>query len=156
MIETSTSIEIERPADAVFAFVSEFPNNPRWQRGQRSCRWTSEPPLRVGSTYEQRARFLGKDLVNAFRVIAVEPGRRVTFTSTGGTFPLTITRTVEPLGDIRARFTERVAGDPRGVYRLAEPLLRRMVQHTIKRDFPRLKALLEAQPDANRPASGSQ
>jgi uncharacterized membrane protein len=33
MIETSTSIEIERPADAVFAFVAEFPNNPRWQRG---------------------------------------------------------------------------------------------------------------------------
>jgi hypothetical protein len=144
MIETSTSIEIDRPALEVFAFVSEFPNNPRWQRGQRECRWTSPPPLQVGSTYDQHARFLGRDLVNSFRVIELEAGARVKFTSTGGTFPLTITRTVEPLGDARARFTERVAGDPRGVYRIAEPILRLLVKASIKRDFPRLKALLEA------------
>jgi len=149
MIEARTSIEIDRPPADVFAFVSEVPNNPRWQRGQRECRWTSSPPLRVGSSYEQHARFLGRDLVNSFRVIELDAGARVKFTSTAGTFPLTITRIVEPLGDSRARFTEHVAGDPRGVYRIAEPLLRRMVKHTIKRDFPRLKALLEAsQPDA--------
>jgi uncharacterized membrane protein len=144
MIETSTSIEIERPADEVFAFVSEFPNNPRWRRGQRDCRWTSEPPLRVGSTYDQHARFLGRDMVNAFRVVDLEPGRRVTFTSTSGTFPLTITRTVEPLTATRSRFTEHVRGEPDGFFRLAEPLLRPLVKATIKRDFPRLKALLEA------------
>jgi uncharacterized membrane protein len=143
MIETSTSIEIRRPADEVFGFVSEFENNPRWQRGQRSCTWTSPPPLAVGSTYEQHARFLGRDLVNSFRVVELEAGRRVRFTSTGGTFPLTITRTVESLGDSCARFTEHVAGDPRGVYRIAEPILRRLVKRMIKRDFPRLKALLE-------------
>jgi hypothetical protein len=143
MIETSTSIEIDRPAEDVFAFVSEFPNNPRWQRGQRSCRWTSEPPLRVGSTYDQHARFLGKDLVNSFRVIELEQGRRVRFSSTGGTFPLTISRTVEPLGASRSRFTEHVQGDPKGFFRIAEPLLRPLVKRSIARDFPRLKALLE-------------
>src|SRR4051794_32153129 len=131
MIETSTSIEIDRPAAEVFAFVSDFPSNPRWQGGQRACRWTSEPPLRVGSSYDQHARFLGRDLVNSFRVVELQPGRRVRFTSTGGTFPLTITRTVEPLGDAGARFTELVAGDPRGVYRIAEPILRRIVKRTI-------------------------
>lgn len=144
MVEASTSIEIERPADEVFAFVSEFPNNPRWQRGQRSCRWTSEPPLRVGSTYDQHARFLGRDMVNAFRVVELEPGRRVTFTSTSGTFPLTITRTVEPLAPSRSRFTEHVRGEPGGFFRIAQPLLRPLVRASIKRDFPRLKALLEA------------
>jgi hypothetical protein len=150
MIETSTSIEIERTAAEVFAFVSEFPNNPRWQRGQRSCRWTSAPPLRVGSTYDQQARFLGRDLVNSFRVVELDPGRRVRFTSVAGTFPLTITRTVEPLGDSRARFTEHVQGDARGVYRIAEPVLRRLVRRTIKRDFPRLMALLVAPQPAPR------
>lgn len=149
MIETSTAIEIDRPAADVFAFVSEFTNNPRWQRGQRECRWTSPPPLRVGSTYDQHARFLGRDLVNSFRVLELDPGTRVKFTSTAGTFPLTITRTVEPLDASRARFTEHVAGDPRGIFRIAEPILRPLVARTIKRDFPRLKALLEApQPDA--------
>ena len=144
MVDASTSIEIERPADEVFAFVSEFPNNPRWQRGQRSCRWTSDPPLRVGSTYDQHARFLGRDMVNAFRVIELEPGRRITFTSTSGTFPLTINRTVEPLTATRSRFTEHVTGEPGGFFRIAEPLLRPLVKASIKRDFPRLKRLLEA------------
>ena len=143
MIEVSTSIEIERGADQVFAFVSEVQNNPRWQRGQRSCEWTSGPPVRVGSTYDQRAHFLGKDIVNSFRVVEFEPGRRVTFTSTGGSFPLTITRRVEPLGPARARFTEEVQGDSKGFYRIAEPLLRLLVKTAIKRDFPRLKAILE-------------
>lgn len=143
MIEVTTSIEIERPADDVFAYVSEFTNNPEWQRGQVSCEWTSEPPLRVGSTYDQHARFLGKDIVNSFEVIEHEPGRRVRFTSTGGSFPLTITRRVEPAGTGRARFTEEVQGDSSGFYRIAEPLLRRMVKRSIARDLPRLKALLE-------------
>lgn len=69
MIDVSTSIEIERSADDVFAFVSEFPNNPRWQRGQVACTWTSDRPLRVGSTYEQHARFLGRDMINSFEVV---------------------------------------------------------------------------------------
>ena len=123
--------------------MSAFTNNPKWQRGQESCTWTSDPPLRVGSTYDQRARFLGKEMVNSFEVVELEPGRRVRFTSTAGTFPLTITRTVEPLGPTRARFTEHVTGDPKGFFRIAEPILTQLVKRSIARDFPRLKALLE-------------
>ena len=143
VIEVSSSIEIDRPADEVFAFVADFPNNVQWQRGQRECTWTSEPPLRVGSTYDQRARFLGRDMVNSFEVIGLEPGRRVEFTSTGGTFPLTIIRTAEPLADGRARFTEHVRGEPGGFFRIAEPVLKTLVRASIKRDLPRLRQILE-------------
>ena len=143
MIDVSTSIDIDRPADEVFAFVSEFPSNPLWQSGQRSCEWTSEPPLRVGSTYDQRARFLGRDMTNSFRVTEHEPGRRVEFTSTGGSFPITVTRSVDPIDDSRSRFTERVRGEPGRFFRIAEPILHRLVTRSIRRDFPRLKALLE-------------
>ena len=73
VIDVSHSIDIDRPGGEVFDFVSEFPNNPRWQRGQRSCEWTSEPPLRVGSTYDQHARFLGRDMTNSFRVLNTIP-----------------------------------------------------------------------------------
>ena len=143
MVSARTSVEIDRPADDVFEFVAEFTNNPRWQRGMRSCRWTSEPPHGVGSTYEQQARFLGKDVRNSFRITALEPGRRVSFESTGGSFPIAVTRTVEPLGPGRSRFTEEVEGDAHGFYRVAEPVLQLLVRASIKRDFPRLKALLE-------------
>lgn len=143
MISTSTSVEIDRPAQEVYDFVADFPNNPRWQRGMRACRWTSPPPHGVGATYEQEARFLGKDVRNTFRVTAADPPRRISFESTGGTFPIAVTRTVEPLGAGRCRFTEAVQGDARGFYRVAEPVLKMLVKASIKRDFPRLKALLE-------------
>ena len=140
-----TSIESDRPAGEVFGFVSDVRNNPRWQRGQRSCEWTSEPPLRPGSTYEQHASFAGRELVNHFEVLEVEPGRRMRFRSTGGTFPLDITRTVEPLGEERSRFTEHVTGGPGGPLRVLHPVLRPVVARTIRRDFPVLKRLLEDQ-----------
>ena len=143
MVRATTSVEIDRPAGEVFEFVAEFTNNPRWQRGMRSCRWTSDPPHGVGSTYEQHARFLGKDVRNTFRVTALDPGRRIGFESTSGSFPIAVTRTVEALGPARSRFTEDVQGDARGFYRVAEPLLQLLVRASIKRDFPRLKALLE-------------
>ena len=142
MISTSTSVDIDRPAEEVFAFVAEFPNNP-WQRGMRACRWTSPPPHGGGSTYEQEARFLGKHVRNTFRVTAAEPPRRISFESTSGSFPIAVTRTVEALGPGRSRFTEEVKGDARGFYRVAEPVLRMLVKGSIRRDFPRLKALLE-------------
>jgi hypothetical protein len=87
-VDISTSIEIDRPAGEVWAFVSDVRNNPRRQRGQQRCAWTSEPPLRAGSTYDQHARFAGRDIVNRFEVVEVEPGRRMRFRSTSGTFPL--------------------------------------------------------------------
>lgn len=143
VVTARTSVTIERPADEVFAVVADVENNPRWQRGMRSCRWTSGGPLRVGSTYEQTARFLWRDLVNAFEITAVEPGRRLSFRSTAGTFPIEVTRTVEPLGQTRSRFTEAVAGDAKGVYRVAAPVLQLLVRASIRRDLPRLRALVE-------------
>jgi len=123
--------------------VAEVTNNPRWQRGMQSARWTSSPPLRIGSTYEQSARFLGKEIVTTFEVVKLGPGRRMRFVSTAGPFPLDITRTVEPLPAGGARFTEHVAGDANGFYRVATPVLRSMVRRNIRRDFRGLKGLLE-------------
>jgi hypothetical protein len=61
----------------------------------------------VNTSIDQHARFLGRDMTNACRVVEHDPGRRVQFTSTSLTFPITVTRTVEPLGDSRSRFTDQ-------------------------------------------------
>lgn len=31
----------------------------------RSCRWTSDPPIGVGSTYDQVASFLGREIITS-------------------------------------------------------------------------------------------
>ncbi len=135
--------EIDRPADEVFAFVSDACNNPLWQKGQQSCEWTSPPPIGPGSTYEQKARFLGRTIISRFTVIEHEPGRVIAIESTEGPFPITVRRSVEPLGPARSRVAAEIAGEPGGFFRLAGPLLRGVAQRSVNADYRRLKRLLE-------------
>lgn len=138
------SVEIDRPAPEVFAYLEDVTNNTAWLKGMRSCEWSTDPPVGVGSRYEQVAHFLGKDIRTSFEVTAHEPGRMITISSReGSSFPLTVTRRVDPMGEGRCRVTETVQSDPGGFYRLARPLLFRMVERNITRDYRTLKQLLE-------------
>ena len=138
------SVDIDRPAPEVFAYLEEVTNNSEWLKGMRSCTWTTDPPVRVGSRYEQVAQFLGKEIRTSFEVTAHEPGRLVTIESReGSSFPLTVTRHVDPIADGRCRVVETVESDPGGFYRIAQPLLRAMVARNIRRDYRNLKTLLE-------------
>jgi hypothetical protein len=140
----TVGVDVARPANDAFAFVADVENNPRWQRGMRSCRWTSPPPHGVGATYDQTARFLGKDIVSSFRVVEHLPGRRVKITTTKSPFPITETRSVQPLGDDRAYISAIVEGDASGFFRIAAPLLRALVARSVRGDYARLKRLLES------------
>ena len=134
--------EVSCTAADAFAYVSNFENNPEWQQGMQSCTWTSPQPHGVGSTYDQVARFLGKDIVSSFRVVEHQPPQRVKITSTSGPFPITETRIVTPLGDRRCRVEAIVEGDASGFFRLGGPLLRPMVKRSVQGDYRRLAALL--------------
>ena len=142
-MKLTSSVEIDRPPEEVFAVISDFSRNPDWQKGMMSARWISEPPARVGSTYEQVARFLGRDVVTIFEVTAHEPGRSVTIESRESSFPVTVTRSVEPLGRDRSRVTAHIVGEPGSFFRLFGPLLRAMAQSSVRGDYERLRRLLE-------------
>jgi uncharacterized protein YndB with AHSA1/START domain len=144
MIHVTAEVDIARPAADVFAFLAEVEHNTEWLSGMRSCRWTSQPPVRVGSTYEQASQFLGREIRTSFEVTAYEPDHLVTIQSReGSSFPITVTRMVSATDARRCHVTETVDGDPSGFYSIAAPVLRRMVQRTIRRDYRNLKRLLE-------------
>jgi len=138
-VDFQHSVEIARPADEVFAFVADFANNPRWQGGMVACRWTSENTGQVGSTYAQEARFLGRPIITEFEVVAVDPGRSIEINSTKSTFPIQVTRSVEPLGDGACRVTAHVRGQPTGWMKW----LSGMVKGSVRKDYAKLKDLLE-------------
>jgi uncharacterized membrane protein len=143
MTEVSASVEIARSADDVFAYIADMANNPTWQKGQQRCVWTSEPPLKMGSTYDQTARFLGKTIVSSFEVIEYEPVRRIRITSTGGTMRIDVTREVAPNGPGRCTVSATVRGDPPGLMRLLGPAVDRIVRTSVRKDYEQLKQLLE-------------
>ena len=142
MIRVETEVEISRPSDEVFAFISDFENNPKWQSGQLEATFTSEGPLGVGSTYDQVAKFLGRRIVSTFEVLEYESNRRVKASSTSGSFPITFTRLVEPIYE-GTEVKAIIEGDASGFFKLAEPLLGRMIQRSVDSDYLNLKKIME-------------
>lgn len=137
-------VEIDRPHALVWEYAENAEHNPEWLDNMQSARWTTEPPIRVGSRYDQVARFLGREVRTSFEVTRLDAGRRITISSLpGSSFPLRITREVEPLSDSSCRITETAEGDAAGFYRIADPLMRPLVRRNITRAYKRLKQLLE-------------
>ena len=139
-------IQIDRPTDEVFAYLSNFENNPSWQKGMDSCTITSDGEFGVGSTYDQVAHMANRQILSSFEVIDYQPGRRVKATTTKSSFPITFTRVVDPHeGGSRVRAI--IEGDATGFFKLLSPVINVMVRRSINADYERLKHLLESQPD---------
>ncbi len=135
---------IERPAAEVADFFFDATNNPTWQRGMRRCEWVTPGPIGVGSTYVQEASFLGRTISSRFEVTEHTPGRSITIRTIESTFPIEVTRTVEPIDAASSRVTARISGGPGGVFRLFGPLIRRLAQRSVDADYDRLVARFAA------------
>ena len=137
--------EIARPSAEVFDFFSDASNNPKWQKGMISCEWSSPGPIEVGSTYSQHARFMGRDVVSSFVVTELEQGRSITIETTASTFPIRVTRTVEPIDESSCRVSADISGGPEnGLIRLIGPLVEKRAQKSVDADYDRLVQLLES------------
>lgn len=144
-MEMGATRHINQPADEVFKFLANAENNPQWQNGMRSCTWTSEPPIGVGSTYEQHARFMGKNVRSTFEVTAYEPGQRIAIKAVESTFPIEVDRAVAPTGPESCKVTAVISGGPEGtIAGLVGPFAGRIAQNLINRDYDRLVELLES------------
>ena len=137
--EFTHSIEIDRPASEVFDYVADATHNPEWQSGMRSCRWTSEASMSIGATYAQEASFMGRTISTHFVVTELTPGRSISIESTESTFPIQVTRTVEPLSEGSCIVTAHVRGQPTGMLKLFSGL----VKKSIRKDYAVLKRKLE-------------
>ncbi|MDG2028355.1 MAG: SRPBCC family protein [Acidimicrobiales bacterium] len=135
-----SEVEIARPADEVFGVIADMSRNPEWQNGMTSCSWTSEPTIAVGSTYDQVASIMGREILTTFEVTEFEAPANIRIESIVSTFPLDITRTVEPSGEgsiVRAI----IRGEPGGVMKLLGPLMKIQAQRTIRADYQRLEGV---------------
>ena len=144
-MEMGATRHINQPADEVFEFLADAANNTLWQNGTRSCTWTSEPPIGVGSTYEQHARFMGRNVRSTFVVTVYEPGQRITIKSVESAVPIEVDRAVVPTGPESCRVTAVISGGPQGkIAGLVGPFVGRMAQNSINRDYDRLVEVLES------------
>jgi uncharacterized membrane protein len=141
-MSVDVAVTIQRPVKEVFGYITNFENNPQWQSGMQACKFTTEPPLRVGSRYKQIAGFLGRRIESEFEVVEYEPDRMIRFHSISGTFPIRIMRAVEP-DESGTKVMARIEGDPGGWFKLVAPIVQPLMRRSIVADYQRLKTVLE-------------
>jgi hypothetical protein len=144
-VSTDVVVEarIDRAREDVARYVSDWHNDPEWIGAVSEARLVTEPPFGVGSQVERVATFLGRRIEYVNEVLEYVPERRVAMRSVKGPFPMAVVYEFDDAGGativrIRAR------GDASRFYRLAGPVLSRIVKRSIAGDLGRLKSRLEA------------
>ena len=143
MAKMETTIVINRSLEEVFAFTTNFENQPKWQSRLLEAQQTSEGPIGVGTKWRFVAKFLGQRIEFEQECIEYEPNRMYAGKSTSGPFPIEGRQTYNPVeGGTKLNVTVEV--QPGEFFKLAEPLVVSMLKRLTDADLANLKDLMEA------------
>jgi carbon monoxide dehydrogenase subunit G len=117
-------IQVDRPPAEVFAYLADFENAADWDPGIASARRLTEGPTTVGSRFEVLAPFRGKTQRFEYVVTELGPGQRIVLHGEGDKALSDDSITVSGEGG-RAQVEYDADIRLKGVYRVAEPFLRR-------------------------------
>lgn len=136
-----STIQITRPVEEVFAFVTDADGGSKWHRANRITP-VSEGPIGVGSTYRVTGRFLFWAFDSVSTVSEFEKDRIVTYTSDTGMYSYTLRYLLEP-NDGGTRFTEIGEANPQGLLKFAIRLFVGGAKKNSERGLRLLKEALE-------------
>jgi uncharacterized membrane protein len=142
MAQMQQSVEIARPLEEVFAFVANSANDALWGANLTEVTKVSPGPLGVGSRFRYKARFAGREFELVREITVYEPNRRQAVKTISGPLRWGGTRTFEAIPG-GTRVTLSGGGRAGGFFGLAEPLLLRAAQRSLRTDLATLKRLLE-------------
>ena len=123
MIENAITLTLDSPADRVFEFLTDLPNEPAWNPDCSAVEMLSPEPVGAGSTY--RGHFRGMGQVQVELTSYERPrhfGTRERSRMATGDFDFTLT----PDGE-QTRVDLHMRLRPHGPMRLLEPVMRRKI-----------------------------
>jgi uncharacterized protein YndB with AHSA1/START domain len=90
------TIEIARPPEDVFGYLTDVANLPAWQSSIVSAEADGE--VREGTRIRERRTFMGREVKTESEVTAYDPPRRFDLRSRAGPASYVIRHTFEPIG----------------------------------------------------------
>ncbi len=142
--QISESIEINRPAEAVFKCLTDISQAPSW-RPNLSIRDFSGEPFMVGTTWSEVTKFMGREVVVNFEVTDLEAGQHFVTKQEGAGVSGNLDWNISPGTDGGSTFTLSFDGVLSGwIASLATGMLRNQAQKDMKRDLANLKSKLES------------
>jgi uncharacterized protein YndB with AHSA1/START domain len=146
------SIEINRSAGEVFAYVDRVDRHHEWQGSLVSTTVETDGPMGVGTRVVERRNVPGGARDFPFEITEHDPPRKVSFRGTAGLIRPVGTYAVEPIGESTSRMNSELDLKGHGIGKLFAPLALRQAAKHMPVDHEKLKELLESGA-ANTPSS---
>ena len=146
-MQASATIDIDRPVEDVFEYVSDPHNMEAWVVGVSDVTLVDEDPSRVGARFESDYTYGGRTVRMAYEVTAYDPPERYA-TRGEGPFPFSGELELEatPSG---TRVTNRIDAASDGLFTslmftLLRPVARRMMARRLREELESLRSQLES------------
>ena len=133
LVRAELTIEIARTPEEVFSYLTDVSNLPDWQAGVKGA------VLRDGRIEESRS-LLGRELHTTLEIVEREEPRLFTLRALDSPVPFTVRHELQA-ADGGSRLTVTAEGDVPG---FAAGLLARRAEKQFRKDFERLKQILES------------
>lgn len=142
----TTTTEIARPAEEVFAYVTDPRTMPEWQQGCVSGHMDA-PTTRVGSRCTTVRKIGGREREVTTEITTYDPPHRWADRGIEGPIRAIVAVTVEPVDRSRSRLTIELDFTGHGIGKLLVVLfVRRQAASEMPENMRRLKQRLEATP----------
>jgi uncharacterized membrane protein len=141
VIEVEHTLEIGRPLDEVFEYLTDVSRLPEWQSSAESAELEGE--LRKGARIKEVRTFMGRRATSTMEVTEYDPPRRFSLQVVEGPIEYAVEHALEAV-DGRTRVTFVGRGETRGVPRLMQGAVRRAVERQFVKDLEAFKRILES------------
>jgi carbon monoxide dehydrogenase subunit G len=142
-VRAELSIAIDRPPEDVFAYLADVSNLTVWQSGVHSAEIEGGGAAIAGARVVESRTMLGKEMTTTLEIVDFEPPRLFTLRALDGPALLTIRHELEPSGG-ETELRVVVEGEVKHMPGFAAGLMMRGAERQFRKDFERLKRLLES------------
>jgi uncharacterized protein YndB with AHSA1/START domain len=138
------TVEINRSAEDVFAYLDALERHGEWQQGIVRTKDVTPGPVRVGTRATDIRRMGPIKGTVTYEVVEYDPPRRTAFKGVNGAVRVVGSVTVESLDAGRSRLTLELDFEGRGIGKLFAPMARKQAAREVPQDQQQLKERLEA------------
>lgn len=144
------SVEINRPAEDVFAYLDQLERHSEWQRSLLSAKVETEGPTGVGTRVVERRKVPGGARNIPYEITEHEPPYKASFRGIAGPVRPVGTVIVDPIGESSSRMTIELDLEGHGIGKLFAILARHQAAKELPDDHETLKQVLESSAAAAR------
>ena len=138
------SIEINRPAEEVFAYLDQVDRHNEWQGSLVSTTVETDGPTRVGTQVVERRNVPGGTRDIPYEITEHDPPRKASFRGTAGPLRPVGTYKIDPTGESSSRMYLELDLEGHGVGKLFAIPARRQAAKQMPVDLEKFKELLES------------